>query len=76
MTPANTKRVLRELADLTKNPPSGITLLPYDDDIANLNFILDGPVDTPYEGGRFRISLRLGADFPAAPPKGERCVWR
>lgn len=25
---------------------------------------------TPYEGGQFKIRLQLGADFPAAPPKG------
>jgi ubiquitin-protein ligase len=26
--------------------------------------------DTPFEGGVFKIKLKLGADFPAAPPKG------
>jgi ubiquitin-conjugating enzyme E2 S len=45
-------------------------LLPYDDDISNLQFIIEGPVDTPYHTGRFRIALRLQGDFPAAPPKG------
>jgi ubiquitin-protein ligase len=27
-------------------------------------------VDTPYQGGAFRVKLKLGAEFPAAPPKG------
>jgi ubiquitin-conjugating enzyme E2 S len=27
-------------------------------------------VGTPYEGGLFRVKLKLGADFPRAPPKG------
>ncbi len=26
---------------------------------------------TPYEGGVFKMKLKLGADFPQAPPKGE-----
>lgn len=26
--------------------------------------------DTPYQGGAFRVKLKLGAEFPAAPPKG------
>jgi len=27
-------------------------------------------VDTPYQGGVFRVKLKLGADFPSVPPKG------
>jgi hypothetical protein len=27
-------------------------------------------VQTPYEGGIFKLKLVLGAEYPAAPPKG------
>lgn len=29
------------------------------------------PVDTPYEGGCFKVKLIFKGDFPAVPPKGE-----
>ena len=32
--------------------------------------IIDGPADTPYSGGRFRVKLSIGKDFPSSPPKG------
>lgn len=31
------------------------------------------PAGTPYQNGVFRCKLVFGADFPAAPPKGEKC---
>lgn len=27
--------------------------------------------DTPYFGGKFRVKLVLGDEYPSAPPKGE-----
>ena len=32
--------------------------------------VIEGPADTPYFGGKFRVKLTIGKDFPAAPPKG------
>merc|ERR1711997_1319661 len=32
--------------------------------------ILEGPEDTPYFGGRFRVKLSIVKDFPASPPLG------
>ncbi len=32
--------------------------------------IIDGPADTPYFGGRFRVKLTISKDFPASPPMG------
>ena len=33
--------------------------------------VIEGPADTPYFGGKFRVKLTIGKDFPAAPPKGQ-----
>merc|ERR1712117_50585 len=41
-----------------------------DDDITELQAVIDGPADTPYVGGRFRVKLALDKDFPQSPPKG------
>ena len=41
-----------------------------DDSLSSLHAELDGPVGTPFEGGRFRIRLSLPTDYPTSPPKG------
>ena len=64
------KRLLKELASIESAPLEGIVVLANHDDLTTIVAILEGPKDTPYEGGRFRIKLKLGSDFPNAPPKG------
>ena len=62
-------RLQRELKDLVSKPPEGI----FDVDavsLAEVHASIEGPVDTPYEGGVFRMKLVLGSDFPEAPPRG------
>jgi len=58
-----------ELKDLTTNPPEDIKLIPCEDDITDIQANITGPAGTPYEGGVFRVKLKLGTEFPAAPPK-------
>ena len=71
------KRLMKELASLSTNPLPGITLVDDQNDMSVVQAIIDGPVDTPYEEGRFRITLKLGNDYPTAPPKGSCGLgWR
>jgi ubiquitin-conjugating enzyme E2 S len=42
-----------------------------EDNVADIQAEYDGPSETPYEEGLFRMKLIIGPDFPAAPPKGE-----
>jgi len=44
-------------------------VIPNEKDITEIIAQIDGPVDTPFEDGSFKIKLKLGADFPQAPPK-------
>jgi len=30
--------------------------------------LIKGPIDTPYEGGIFKLSIRCGSDYPLSPP--------
>lgn len=64
------KRVMQEVQELVTSPPEGIKLIPNDEDITDLTALLKGPEQTPFEGGVFKIKLKLGPDFPAVPPKG------
>merc|ERR1711923_541465 len=60
----------KEVQNLKQEPLEGIHILLDDKDITSVEAILEGPADTPYFGGRFRVKLSIGKDFPAAPPKG------
>ncbi|XP_047512366.1 ubiquitin-conjugating enzyme E2 S [Pieris napi] len=61
--------VARELRRLAANPPSGIKLLLRDDDLTDVVALIDGPAETPYAGGVFRVRLVLGREFPTVPPR-------
>ncbi|XP_050345728.1 ubiquitin-conjugating enzyme E2 S [Nymphalis io] len=61
--------VTRELRRLAANPPSGIKLVLRDDNITDVVALIEGPADTPYAGGVFRVRLALGREFPTAPPR-------
>ena len=70
ISPAVMRRILNEVADLTRSPPEGVKIIPVEDDLSEVQAIISGPEGTPFEGGVFRIKLRFGAEFPQAPPKG------
>ena len=69
------KRLRKELQSLEKSARNGDTS---DSDIylrpASASSLLDwsalvkGPIDSPYEGGVFRLSIRCGTDYPLSPP--------
>ncbi|XP_075970022.1 ubiquitin-conjugating enzyme E2 S [Anticarsia gemmatalis] len=61
--------VSRELRRLAASPPAGIKLVLRDDDLTDVVAHIEGPADTPYFGGSFRVRLVLGREFPAAPPR-------
>lgn len=63
------KRVLREISEITSEPLDGIKLIPNEQDVCDIQAFIDGPADTPYFGGLFRLKLILCKGFPAQPPK-------
>eukprot|EP01039_Chlorochromonas_danica_P005228 gene5228-5761_t len=38
--------------------------------VSEIHAFIDGPEETPFYGGRFRMKLVLSEDYPNSPPKG------
>jgi len=62
--------VAKELKELSAQPIEGIIVHPNEADLTEVTATILGPADTPYAGGEFKIKLKMGSDFPQAPPKG------
>jgi len=63
------KLLLRHMAALQQEKLDGIRLLVNPDDPLEIQALVDGPTQTPYEGGTYRVRICIGADFPTQPPK-------
>ncbi|BGP14356.1 hypothetical protein JCM10213_004483 [Rhodosporidiobolus nylandii] len=65
------KRIAKELADLKKEAlPPGCSAGPLDDgNVYEWTATVDGPPDSPYDGGRFNLRITLPSDYPFRPPK-------
>ncbi|KAH8652688.1 ubiquitin conjugating enzyme [Tricladium varicosporioides] len=70
MASGSQKRIAKELAEVTQNPPSGIKVNLVDEsNVHNWNITMSGPSDSPYAGGKFTLLLVLPTDYPFKPPK-------
>jgi len=55
---------------VVEKPPEGIKIIPNEENITDIQALIEGPSDTPFQGGIFKMKLVLGPDFPQSPPKG------
>lgn len=62
-------RLQKELANIKKDPPFGISAGPRDDNLMIWDATIVGPKDTPYEGGIFRLEILFPNEYPFRPPK-------
>lgn len=73
------RRIAKEIADIHGDSTSQITADPVggDDDITHLRGSFPGPPGTPYEGGVFKIDIRIPTEYPFRPPvmKFETKIW-
>lgn len=62
------KRLTKEYATITKNPPPYITAHPSESNILEWHYIITGPENTPYHGGQYWGTLIFPSNYPFAPP--------
>lgn len=62
-------RVKKELERLKKDPPHGVSCWPKEGRIDCLEAKLIGAKDTAYEGGVFKLEIRLPDRYPFEPPQ-------
>jgi peroxin-4 len=54
---------------VSKNKVHGIQLMPHEENIHHWDCVLEGPEGTPYQGGRFMITLKVPEDYPLTAPE-------
>ncbi|KAG5192503.1 ubiquitin-conjugating enzyme/RWD-like protein [Tribonema minus] len=69
MTDYATELLRRQLNELNRNPPEGVSVgLVDDSNIYQWELLIVGPPDTLYEEGLFKATLEFPKDFPNSPP--------
>ncbi|CAG2112031.1 unnamed protein product [Medioppia subpectinata] len=62
-------RIRAELAEFRRDPPPGCRASPVGTDYFQWTGSIDGPPDTPYEGGVFNITITFPQNYPFKAPK-------
>jgi len=70
LNPQVLRLIGKEIQSLKMESMEGISVILDDKDMTRVEAFIEGPADTPYFGGKFKVKLSIGKDFPASPPKG------
>ncbi|CAG0893830.1 unnamed protein product [Darwinula stevensoni] len=67
-TPPHQKRLQKEFRNLSEDPSEGIQAQPLDSSLQHWQASIVGPYGSPYEGGRFYLSLWFPINYPFKQP--------
>ena len=66
---ASERRLNKEYKDFQKDPPSNCSAGPDNNNIYKWKAFINGPKDSPYEGGLFELEMTFTNRYPFKPPK-------
>ena len=66
---ATTKRIKKEIEEMTKSPPENCSAGPISDNMFEWQATIIGPEGSPYHGGVFHLNITLPPDYPFKAPR-------
>eukprot|EP00823_Brevimastigomonas_motovehiculus_P004398 TRINITY_DN289_c0_g1_i1.p1 TRINITY_DN289_c0_g1~~TRINITY_DN289_c0_g1_i1.p1 ORF type:complete len:198 (+),score=49.38 TRINITY_DN289_c0_g1_i1:107-700(+) len=65
----STKRINKELTDISKSPIAYASAFPAKDNLYIWEVKISGPKDSPFEGGAFKLEMKFPFNYPMKPPE-------
>ena len=80
------RRLAKEISDVQKDVHSGVSLESSSkskdgtstfEDLTHFRGVFAGPPDTPYEGGKYYVDIKIPSEYPFQPPtmRFETKIW-